>query len=263
MMPLAEFGLFSYGQSLVLFAGVVVGTLILEPTSTVGTNIRIRSNCVISPSRSPVCSSSASARRCPSPRSSVLRNGGRLGAAAGRRAGRAARAGVPRRATLPLHPRAVRPADRTRRAACRAADGRARAVRLHARDADGRTASDRHRRRGADAAADHPAAAVAAHSEPQRDRPLFARPLGLFSLDARFRGPALALDQRHDPDGGLVLLARDRIDLPDQPAHRVPGGADLTTPVADLPSVRVAARACRVRKPISSRSSARPSRFIC
>ena len=37
MMPLAEFGLFSYGQSLVLFAGVLVGTLILEPTSTVGT----------------------------------------------------------------------------------------------------------------------------------------------------------------------------------------------------------------------------------
>jgi len=30
MMTLAEFGLFSYGQSLVLFAGVLVGTLILE-----------------------------------------------------------------------------------------------------------------------------------------------------------------------------------------------------------------------------------------
>jgi O-antigen/teichoic acid export membrane protein len=37
LMPLAEFGLFSYGQSLILFAGVLVGTLILEPTSTVGT----------------------------------------------------------------------------------------------------------------------------------------------------------------------------------------------------------------------------------
>jgi O-antigen/teichoic acid export membrane protein len=37
LMPLADFGLFSYGQSLVLFVGVLVGTLILEPTSTVGT----------------------------------------------------------------------------------------------------------------------------------------------------------------------------------------------------------------------------------
>ncbi|MGH6769289.1 MAG: lipopolysaccharide biosynthesis protein [Xanthobacteraceae bacterium] len=37
LMPLADFGLFSYGQSLVLLVGVLIATLVLEPTTTVGT----------------------------------------------------------------------------------------------------------------------------------------------------------------------------------------------------------------------------------
>lgn len=37
LMPLADFGLFSYGQSLVLLVGVIISTLVLEPTMTVGT----------------------------------------------------------------------------------------------------------------------------------------------------------------------------------------------------------------------------------
>jgi O-antigen/teichoic acid export membrane protein len=37
VMPLSDFGLFSYGQSLVLLVGVIIATLVLEPTMTVGT----------------------------------------------------------------------------------------------------------------------------------------------------------------------------------------------------------------------------------
>jgi O-antigen/teichoic acid export membrane protein len=37
LMPLADFGLFSYGQSLVLLVGIIISTLVLEPTTTVGT----------------------------------------------------------------------------------------------------------------------------------------------------------------------------------------------------------------------------------
>jgi O-antigen/teichoic acid export membrane protein len=37
LLPLADFGLFSYGQSLVLLVGVIISTLVLEPTTTVGT----------------------------------------------------------------------------------------------------------------------------------------------------------------------------------------------------------------------------------
>src|ERR1700754_4403690 len=37
LMPLSDFGLFSYGQSLVLLVGVIISTLVLEPTTTVGT----------------------------------------------------------------------------------------------------------------------------------------------------------------------------------------------------------------------------------
>ena len=37
LMPLSDFGLFSYGQSLVLLVGVIIATLVLEPTTTVGT----------------------------------------------------------------------------------------------------------------------------------------------------------------------------------------------------------------------------------
>jgi O-antigen/teichoic acid export membrane protein len=37
LLPLSEFGLFSYGQSLVLLVGVIIATLVLEPTTTVGT----------------------------------------------------------------------------------------------------------------------------------------------------------------------------------------------------------------------------------
>lgn len=35
-MPLTEFGLFSYGQSLVLLVGAFIGALVLEPTTTIG-----------------------------------------------------------------------------------------------------------------------------------------------------------------------------------------------------------------------------------
>jgi O-antigen/teichoic acid export membrane protein len=37
LLPLSDFGLFSYGQSLVLLVGVIIATLVLEPTATVGT----------------------------------------------------------------------------------------------------------------------------------------------------------------------------------------------------------------------------------
>jgi len=37
LMPLSDFGLFSYGQSLVLLVGIIISTLVLEPTTTVGT----------------------------------------------------------------------------------------------------------------------------------------------------------------------------------------------------------------------------------
>ena len=37
LLPLTEFGLFSYGQSLVLLVGVIISSLVLEPTMTVGT----------------------------------------------------------------------------------------------------------------------------------------------------------------------------------------------------------------------------------
>ena len=37
LMPLSDFGLFSYGQSLVLLVGIFISTLVLEPTTTVGT----------------------------------------------------------------------------------------------------------------------------------------------------------------------------------------------------------------------------------
>lgn len=42
LLPLADFGLFSYGQSLVLLAGVIIATLVLEPTMTVGTKYEDR-----------------------------------------------------------------------------------------------------------------------------------------------------------------------------------------------------------------------------
>jgi len=42
LMPLADFGLFSYGQSLVLLVGVIISTLVLEPTTTVGTKYEDR-----------------------------------------------------------------------------------------------------------------------------------------------------------------------------------------------------------------------------
>jgi O-antigen/teichoic acid export membrane protein len=37
LLPLSDFGLFSYGQSLVLLVGVIIASLVLEPTTTVGT----------------------------------------------------------------------------------------------------------------------------------------------------------------------------------------------------------------------------------
>ncbi len=40
LMSLSDFGLFSYGQSLVLLVGVLIATLVLEPTMTVGTRYR-------------------------------------------------------------------------------------------------------------------------------------------------------------------------------------------------------------------------------